>query len=748
MRRSSLQLSSGLLAAVAVWLAFGLSVSGQLGSGGGENNLTVTVSLDSGPSPLPPQLNEPVSASLSASVVTPDLTYPCTLGKPTWDWSLTSVQFSSDGVNWGDPASNSCSASVTGSGNKASFQATFSQSGYWLLAVTASVSFTDSCGGSWSGQGVLNLPVIQVPPAGLSLISAKSAICAGGISTDIHQTVLTASLSDSDGTPLYGAVINFVTSDGTLDSSSAVTDFYGEATVTLTSSSNASDPGATPPTVWTASVTATASEANNPASTKVEFQAAPVVLTLSPNNIDLEGTSNLLVNLTWNNLPVSGHTIGWQITNIWDLDGNLVYNGSGSPPSGYGTLTGNSTTTDSDGNCTATFTAGDTAGTIECTASDQSVTLQTSLENPRAAQQANAGGPTASIVPADGQLGTTGDLVPSNRNMGQRHYVSPQSAGNFVLLRAQYANGINFANTFRWIGGEAIPGGPADQRRVSRAATGRTVVQIQRIAGGAIVDTLNVWIVWATITPTNTNAIAVVHGQVTPRVGAAGPGTGVRSGWNFVAAIAPAAIFDTTADIPNLRGASTRPVPGATAVHIVNGNTLAGGANTRWDISRRTRVRLLVPTVNSNDFDRTPAGAIYTNLPNANRIAEDYPADDCVGNDDTHTGDERNDPYNAQAAGGGFPNKPVGSICSIDPPTIPVLVDRAGANNDTVEVRVQFGEFVRLQIGDSGAAGYRNWYRISDFSNWRHHGRLIKAGGAGGTWNNNASVSDATNNGW
>jgi hypothetical protein len=46
-----------------------------------------------------------------------------------------------------------------------------------------------------------------------------------------------------------------------------------------------------------------------------------------------------------------------------------------------------------------------------------------------------------------------------------------------------------------------------------------------------------------------------------------------------------------------------------------------------------------------------------------------------------------------------------------------------------VECRVQFGEFVRLQIGDSATQGYKNWYRISDFFASKTHIKYKKAAG-------------------
>src|SRR5215831_11097449 len=54
------------------------------------------------------------------------------------------------------------------------------------------------------------------------------------------------------------------------------------------------------------------------------------------------------------------------------------------------------------------------------------------------------------------------------------------------------------------------------------------------------------------------------------------------------------------------------------------------------------------------------------------------------------------------------------------------------------EIHAQFGEFTRLQIGDSNVSGYRNWFRISDYGNWR---MLAKFKNVNGTWVNNMSFS-------
>jgi hypothetical protein len=72
-------------------------------------------------------------------------------------------------------------------------------------------------------------------------VTAASAICAGGLQSAPHQTVVTANLSDGGGNPYPNAKVTFSTSAGSLSPTSAKTDKYGNATTTLTSNKYASE---------------------------------------------------------------------------------------------------------------------------------------------------------------------------------------------------------------------------------------------------------------------------------------------------------------------------------------------------------------------------------------------------------------------------------------------------------------------------------------------------------------------------
>ena len=84
------------------------------------------------------------------------------------------------------------------------------------------------------------------------------------------------------------------------------------------------------------------------------------------------------------------------------------------------------------------------------------------------------------------------------------------------------------------------------------------------------------------------------------------------------------------------------------------------------------------------------------------------------------------------------PMLPGGILKSADGPTFPVVRDAGGHQGDTIEWRFQFGEFLRLQIGNK-------WFRVSNFVDWRYHAKMMHNGQ---TWQENGSVTDLTNNGW
>ncbi len=220
-----------------------------------------------------------------------------------------------------------------------------------------------------------------------SLTPQSPAICAGGVATPIHQTLLTAVFTDSSGNPQAGQQITFSTSDGTVSPISAVTDGNGTATTTLTSSSKASDPNANPPTKYQATVTALGPSQS--AQAQVEFQPPQAKLTVQPDSILPTETAALTFTLAWNQQPVSGHNVGFTITSIWDDSGNQVYSGQGTPPAEYGSIQMVSSPTDSTGTATAQYAPGPNNGTVEITATDANVLFADNAQNLQAKGNAN-----------------------------------------------------------------------------------------------------------------------------------------------------------------------------------------------------------------------------------------------------------------------------------------------------------------------------------------------------------------------
>ncbi|HEX8196260.1 MAG TPA: hypothetical protein VF571_08735 [Pyrinomonadaceae bacterium] len=171
---------------------------------------------------------------------------------------------------------------------------------------------------------------------------------------------------------------------------------------------------------------------------------------------------------------------------------------------------------------------------------------------------------------------------------------------------------------------------------------------------------------------------------------------------------------------PNFSGAksNTNGPPGGN--HPINGNSLTGGADKKWDNSRQIRFKILNPN-NISASDTTFVSAFPSDLTN-------YPLDDFVGNDDITTTDpETNDPYSNNGVLTGH-DVPITAIC-----------DRAGAVGDTFESRLHFREFTRLEIEGT-------WHRISDFYPWRFHRKLKKV--SGGWWADDNSILALDNSGF
>jgi hypothetical protein len=577
----------------------------------------------------------------------------------------------------------------------------------------------------------------------------------------------TAVLTIIDDTPLPQPSVAFSSS------SYSVNESAGTATITVTLSASSS----LPVNVYYTTSDGTATEPD-------DYQGASGLLSFAPGEV----SQSFTVSVTDNGVPGPSKTVNLALSypqnamlgspsmavltivndNLVPAPGYVAFaggDGTSTPPvyqvnkaAGYAIITvlaGQSSQTvsvnyaTSDGTATSptdytpasgtlTFPPGTTSQTFtvllnqnSTTSSDVTVNMElcqpetAALGQPATAVlNINAAKPTATIVPGTGQSGTTGDVVPSRMAPGgTKHYVSPKDAVSDVVLKANIVGAVKFADAFQWKGGTPVPGSP-EQCQVSREATGKTTVQIIRNSDNAVMDTMNVWIVWSSLTA---DRIMFNPGGTFP----APPGKGfpifirqdnkdcrITAGYTFKSTIAPAAIIGAAnADVPDLTGANATPPPDVVATDdgVYNkGVSLAKGANRKWDISRTLRVKFLNPNnVDFSDKKKYPTKYVtsYLNWP------REVGGEDVVGNDNTNTGTETNDPY----ANGG-------TLTDWDTPLM-TLYNTEGANGNTVEKHANWAEFTRLEIN-------KKWYRISDDFPWRVTWKFMNSAG---NWADNES---------
>lgn len=369
------------------------------------------------------------------------------------------------------------------------------------------------------------------------------------------------------------------------------------------------------------------------------------------------------------------------------------------------------------------------------------------------------------IEPDVGQRGVTGDLVP-NSNGWMGHYVSRKATGGNVVLKAVVVpSGLDFSELFEWVNASPVSGAP-NKAKVPRENAGVTdvMLNVKYSNPPCISDSMYVWIVWAEFggrVPTKWG-----HVEGTVRVDPDGDGPRPEEDWKtprtrlhrWVATISPNSIFtgsETSGDVPALSGPNTRPPPG-------NPN----GAEKRWDISMRIRTKLTnsaPPTMMRNDYYGVPTHRVgldakATSFPIPAVVIVSYPSDVTEGNDDPHTTDEDSNPYSDQEAIPALgapdptdnPKPAVGQVSIADECLSPYVRRYAAQINETVQVRNQFDTFVRVQIGDSSEAGYRNWYRISapedDKSNWQVLNEYEDFGGGTFLWR--GTIYSSNNNDW
>jgi hypothetical protein len=295
------------------------------------------------------------------------------------------------------------------------------------------------------------------------------------------------------------------------------------------------------------------------------------------------------------------------------------------------------------------------------------------------------------IQPLSSDRNVVGDLILSNIGLsgGEKHFVSTKKNSSlnndFITFEITGIPKAVFDEFLEWDGGQAPASGNTLQRQVKRDSSAHTELKVQTKNGSTLVDKINVWTVWATIS-----------GNVqTPNVrplsnGFVQVGTVVNAPYSATATITPSSIL-TRSDRPNLTGANSSAPPGG---NNADNKPLSGGANKKWDMSRR-----ISRTISINAMPAIPnPSPLDVNIPK--------PSDPLIGNDDAGTGDENNTP--------GSP----ATIQSSDRPQRG-FGRKGGDIGDTYDNDTSFEEFARLQING-------NWYLISDPENWGVHFKFIK----------------------
>jgi outer membrane protein OmpA-like peptidoglycan-associated protein len=305
---------------------------------------------------------------------------------------------------------------------------------------------------------------------------------------------------------------------------------------------------------------------------------------------------------------------------------------------------------------------------------------------------------------------------------GLEHFCCVKNTGD-IVLQALISPNISGAigGRLSWGATGAAITSPAvgtDRRtaKLSSAAAGKFPIQLSW--DGAVVRRAVVWVIWSRINVTCTRPPAAP-----PIAGFAG--LSITAGIDHTFAIDPPTIT-TDADRPALDGPNTAPVPGAALTHVISGNPLAGGAVKKWDASRQIRMKVLNPHLYPVAQLPPVTGHVWNGQPAASTVPENYPANDALGNDDTHHCDETNNPY-----------ENCGLVTALDNPRMS-MANATGSNGDTFETRFQFREFLRVNLGTT-------WYRASDFSLWRFHARFLRRAGA---WTENGSTLARDNAGF
>jgi hypothetical protein len=275
------------------------------------------------------------------------------------------------------------------------------------------------------------------------------------------------------------------------------------------------------------------------------------------------------------------------------------------------------------------------------------------------------------------------------------HFVTPRQGGKNVTLSAKVSPGNRLAEALlAWEGATPIPGDPKSAV-VPAFPSRKQEVRIKR-PDGTVIQEIRVWVIWCDITG---RKLSKRPGGVDEASEEGGKALEFSAPWTFTHWISPPGVI-TEPDRPHLIAFYSTTVPG--------GPSLARGAKFIWDASRQRRVKMLDPH------------RIEPSL-----VDEDWPKDPVVGNDDDHTDDEDDYPYDQGRRSW---------LKSWDRPSM-TLRHARGKAGDTFERRVHFSEFTRIDLG-------LRWLRISDDFPWRVH-FCFKHDGT--RWQNNGSVTEDNN---
>ena len=374
---------------------------------------------------------------------------------------------------------------------------------------------------------------------------------------------------------------------------------------------------------------------------------------------------------------------------------------------------------------------------------------------PAANQDAQKRPDIAEIVPApenydSSGVGKIGAMVPSNlKKNPERHFVTPKQNTSTTELNAdhvvlQYGTGMTKAEFdlhFEWViptGKGSIIGGSSDppKCKISRTAAEKIVVQVQEktVRSGEstkrVASMLNVWVVWS----------APIQGypqKLSKKNSFTFGGFVAGERWSVatIVAIEPIELFNgyiAGRDVPNLHASKSQTLPEKIDIAVSIDEDTAG---TRWDITRRVRVKLkdkvTAPSFLHTDFSIARGGgialsALATSFPSAAIEIMAFPTDKSLGNDDPDSASgEDADPYNSvygfipRRAGEAVNPKPaIGQIASYDDAQAPAVRESAGISGEEIEGWCQFEEIARVELGEGLA--YAKWYVISDPMPWEN----------------------------